>query len=152
MWNSVLKSAETIEKKQRSTKPADCWTGQVFLVLYLNMGFELLRDHVLPNEIIGELDTCYLRATDTKKKKNKAREEEDPHWLAVVTDILLSLLSRNQHLLRTIVVSVWSLVVEHLTVDTLQQVLDVGFLLLLLGLSRYIYTYLFIFHCGFTGN
>lgn len=89
------------------------------------MGFELLRDPTLPIEILGELDTCYAKAHEKKKKRNAADVPEDPHWLEVVTDILLSLLSRNQHLLRTIVVSVWTLLAEHLTLDALQQVLDV---------------------------
>ena len=126
IWTGILKSVEQIEKKKRSAKETDAWTGQVFLVLYLNMAFELLRDSTLPVEVIGELDTCYAKATEKKPKKIRAGQPEDPHWLEVVVDILLSLLSRNQHLLRSIVVSVWSLVAEHLTTDTLQQVLDVS--------------------------
>lgn len=129
----MKKGVEKIQKKNRTTKQADSWTGQVFLVLYINMGFELLRQPAVPSEIIAELDTCYSKATEkensTKKTKStKAKQldmSEDPHWLEVVTDILLSLLSRNQHLLRSIVVSVWSLLAEHITPNALQQVLDV---------------------------
>ena len=125
-WNNLLKGVQKIQKKNRTTKQADSWTGQVFLVLYLNMGFELLRDSALPAEIITELDTCYTKATQKVTRKTKKEEGEDPHWLEVVTDILLSLLSRNQHLLRSIVVSVWSLLSEHVTPNALQQVLDVN--------------------------
>lgn len=91
------------------------------------MGFELLRNPSLPTEVISELDTCYMKASETKKQKkgSRMREPEEPHWLEVVTDILLSLLSRDQHLLRTVVVSVWSLLADHLTANALQQVLDV---------------------------
>ena len=133
-----MKNIETIAKKESAAKPDDRWTYQVFLVLYLNLGFEMLRDPVMPKDVIDELDTCYAKATEVKKKKatrrttrSKLQEEEkeetvdDPHWLEVVTDILLSLLSRDSHLLRTVVVSVWSMLAEHLTVDVLQQVLDV---------------------------
>lgn len=125
-WNNLQKGVQKIQKKNRSTKQVDSWTSQVFLVLYLNMGFELLRDSTLPAEILAELDTCYIKATEKESKKTKWKETaQDPHWLEVVTDILLSLLSRNQHLLRSIVVSVWSLLAEHITPDALQQVLDV---------------------------
>jgi len=136
-WKHLVKNVDQIEKKESAAKPDDRWTYQVFLVLYLNLGFEMLRDPAMPKEVIDELDTCYAKATEVKKKKkptrrttrSKLQEEEetvdDPHWLEVVTDILLSLLSRDQHLLRTVVVSVWSMLAEHLTVDALQQVLDV---------------------------
>ncbi|KAI9561474.1 hypothetical protein GHT06_012432 [Daphnia sinensis] len=130
-WKNLKKVVEKIQKKNRTTKETDSWTGQVFLVLYINMGFELLRQPELPSEIIAELDTCYSKATENSNKKTKAAKAkqletpEDPHWLEVVTDILLSLLSRNQHLLRSIVVSVWSLLAEHVTPNALQQVLDV---------------------------
>lgn len=128
-WNSLAKNVKSIQKKSNSTKDTDNWTNQVFLVLYLNMGFELLRDPALPNDVIAELDLCYSKATTSTKsnRKAKAKEtEEDPHWLEVVTDILLSLLSRDQHLLRSIVVSVWSLLAEHINPNALQQVLDVN--------------------------
>lgn len=125
-WNSLVKNVQLIQKKSRSTKEgSDSWTNQVFLVLYLNMGFELLRDPTLPSEVISELDMCYSKATEKANKRSKSKETEDPHWLEVVTDILLSLLSRNQHLLRSIVVSVWSLLAEHITPNALHQVLDV---------------------------
>ncbi|XP_057372499.1 myb-binding protein 1A-like protein [Daphnia carinata] len=130
-WRNIKKVAEKIQKKKRAAKETDSWTDQVFLVLYINMGFELLRQPALPSEIITELDTCYSKATENSNKKTKAAKAkqletpEDPHWLEVVTDILLSLLSRNQHLLRSIVVSVWSLLAEHVTPNALQQVLDV---------------------------
>ncbi|KAK4004573.1 hypothetical protein OUZ56_006306 [Daphnia magna] len=130
-WKNLKKVVEKIQKKNRATKETDSWTGQVFLVLYINMGFELLRQPALPSEIIAELDTCYSKATENSNRKTKAAKAkqletpEDPHWLEVVTDILLSLLSRNQHLLRSIVVSVWSLLAEHVTPNALQQVLDV---------------------------
>lgn len=102
---------------------------QTFLILYYNMAFELLRDPVMPSEIITELDTCYAKANErqsTRRIKQESNDDE-PQWLQVITDILLSLLSRDQHLLRSVVVLVWSLLVEHLNKDAVQQVLDVRF-------------------------
>ena len=93
------------------------------------MALELLREPVLAAEVIDELDACYTKATEKKKKTTKktvAVEEEEPNWLEVVTDILLSLLSQDQHLLRSLVLSVWSLLANHITVPALQQVLDVN--------------------------
>lgn len=89
------------------------------------MALELLREPVLATEVIAELDACYTKATEKKKKNAKGAAEEEPNWLEVVTDILISLLSQDQHLLRSLVVSVWSLLANHITVAALQQVLDV---------------------------
>jgi len=125
-WQNLLEIVKKIGKKEKSIKKEDAWTTQVFLVLFLNMAMELLREPVLAAEVIGELDACYTKATEKKKKKNaKGPAEEEPNWLEVVTDILLSLLSQDQHLLRSLVLSVWSLLANHITVAALQQVLDV---------------------------
>ena len=84
------------------------------MILYINMGFELFREPDLPSELIAELDTCY-----------RALSETDPQWLNEITYILLSLLS-IKHQSRCIVVSVWSILAEHITPNTLQQVLNVN--------------------------
>lgn len=122
-----MQIVKKIAKNEKSIKKENTWTSQVFLVLFLNMALELLREPALAAEVISELDACYTKATEKKKKKSAkgVAEEEEPNWLEVVTDILLSLLSQDQHLLRSLVLSVWSLLASHITVTALQQVLDV---------------------------
>jgi hypothetical protein len=84
------------------------------------MGFELLRQPTLSSEVIAELDTCYSKATETAK----ALSETDPQWLNDLTYILTSLLS-IPHQSRNIVVSVWSILAEHITPNALQPLCHV---------------------------
>ena len=90
------------------------------MVLYINMGFELFREPDLTSEIIAELDTYYSKATETAN----ALSETDPQWLNDLTYFLTSLLS-IPHQSRNIVVSVWSILAEHITPNALQPLCDV---------------------------
>lgn len=114
-----------IRNKQSKSKAQTVWMQQVFLVLFANMAMKMFSEAELAAGIIDELNDCYEKASKNSGKKAKVSADE-PHWLQVVTDILLSLLSQNEHLLRSIVLSVWSLLAEHLTLEAFQQVLDVS--------------------------
>lgn len=125
-WEGIQSSVKKICKK-RCTSNSNLWVENVFLVLFLNMGLQNFREPKLAQEVVEELNSCYRKAAEKRSKSTRAKiGEEEPHWLEVVTDILLSLLSQNQHLLRSIVLSVWSSMVSRLTPGVLQQVLDVS--------------------------
>ena len=49
-----------------------------------------------------------------------------PHWVEVLTEILLSLLTRPSNLLRHVVDQVFSAISSHLTEGALQLILDVS--------------------------
>ena len=128
-WKDLLSgNVQKIRKKQEtSAKSGNLWVEHVFLVLFLNMGLQMFREPKLAAEIIEELNACYRKAVEKKPKStSKTADHQEPHWLEVVTDILLSLLSQNQHVLRSIVLSVWSSLVTRLTPAAVQQVLDVS--------------------------
>ena len=50
----------------------------------------------------------------------------DPDWVVVVTEILLSLLSKSSHLLRTVVDNVFKMICPHLTKEALGLLLNVS--------------------------
>ena len=128
-WKDLLSgNVQKIRKKQETAaKSGNLWVEHVFLVLFLNMGLQMFREPKLAAEIIEELNACYRKAVEKKPKStSKTADHQEPHWLEVVTDILLSLLSQNQHVLRSIVLSVWSSLVTRLTPAAVQQVLDVS--------------------------
>ena len=56
---------------------------------------------------------------------NSGSGEEEPEWMEVVTEVLLSLLSHNSHLLRTVVKNVFSMLYPHLTSAALQIIVEV---------------------------
>lgn len=81
-----------------------------------------------------ELHSCYERVAttkQTKKKKKKLKEgdleDEEPEWVEVTVELLLSLLSNSSHLLRSIVLCVFPHLCPHLTPSAIQQILQVRF-------------------------
>ena len=52
--------------------------------------------------------------------------ENEPHWMDVVTEILLSLLTEASNLRRQVVDQVFNIIVPHLTSSSLKIILEVG--------------------------
>ena len=72
-------------------------------VLYAHMSFQLFVDTENTKEVIEELNSCHKNAKVKKKTKKKNEENEEPYWVEVVVDLLLSLLARANHTLRNII-------------------------------------------------
>ena len=70
----------------------------------------------LSNYLISIFIKCYFSG---KKKK------DEPHWVEVVTDLMLSLLSQNRHVLRQVVNSVTGLLCPHMTQKALMAIMEV---------------------------
>ena len=73
-------------------------------------------------EILNDLHVCYDKATSRATRKKKS---DEPHWVEVVTDLMLSLLSQNRHVLRQVVNSVTALLCPHMTQKALLAIMDV---------------------------
>ena len=53
------------------------------------------------------------------------KKKDEPHWVEVVTDLMLSLLSQNRHVLRQVVNSVTGLLCPHMTQKALMAIMEV---------------------------
>jgi hypothetical protein len=73
----------------------------VFLFLYCQMWLQMFSQPELATEMLGELAPVYDRCSKGDKKGSEAGEE--PAWVEVVNEILISLLAQNNHLLRGVV-------------------------------------------------
>jgi len=94
----------------------------VFQMLLIHVGFQLFSSGDVKStlELLSDLHVCYDKATSKGKKK-----KDEPHWVEVVTDLMLSLLSQNRHVLRQVVNSVTGLLCPHMTQKALMAIMEV---------------------------
>jgi len=85
------------------------------------MGFQLFLDPEGAQEIINDLYIC----AEESEKSAKSKNEDEPKWVEVVVDSLISLMSQNKHVLRQVVNTVMALLCPHITVSALQAVIEV---------------------------
>lgn len=128
------KTVQTIHKIQKKSKKSG--VTSVFLTLFLHMGLQLFNDQKLAADSLNELFSCYERVRKDKKAKKIidltideestiTESESDPHWLEVVIDLFLNLLSHNSHLLRSIIKSVFPHLCQFMSSTTIHQILGV---------------------------
>ncbi|XP_035224767.1 myb-binding protein 1A-like, partial [Stegodyphus dumicola] len=73
-----------------------------------------------------ELNICCKKALKAQKQLDQtADEENEPPWIGVVVDVLLSLLSNSSHHVHRLIISVFPLLCPFITKEALQVVLDV---------------------------
>ncbi|GLH00982.1 Myb-binding protein 1A [Gryllus bimaculatus] len=109
----VVKEIENTHETQVIVKRSD---KRMFLILFLHMGLQLFQNAPLAEEALQSED---------KKQTNKNSEDNEPYWVEVIVDLLLSLLSHSSHLLRNIVVVIFPYLCSHLTPAAVNQILQV---------------------------
>ena len=114
VWNKVFK---TVKKLKMDSKKE----SKVFQLLFTHMGFQLFLDPEGAQEIINDLYIC----AEESEKSAKSKNEDEPKWVEVVVDSLISLMSQNKHVLRQVVNTVMALLCPHITVSALQAVIEV---------------------------
>uniref|UniRef100_A0A1A7WZA4 MYB binding protein (P160) 1a n=1 Tax=Iconisemion striatum TaxID=60296 RepID=A0A1A7WZA4_9TELE len=119
-WDSMLESVENLKKKDKKSVTAE---SGAFQQLFLLVGMHLFKapDELL--DIMKDLQSCVDKAQEKKTKKKKQGEE--PEWVEVMVDILLSLLSQQNRLIRQVCKTVFSSICPHVTAAALTAILDV---------------------------
>jgi len=127
-WKKVI---GLIEKLEKNTKNSEALP--IFHTMNLHMGLQLFSDPEMAITSINELQCCYERLSKKSKGHNKkldnAAKEEEPEWVEVVVDLLLSFLSKNDHLFRSLVGCVFPHICPYLTPSAVYQILAVSFYL-----------------------
>jgi len=124
-WKRVT---DLIEKLEKNTKHSEALP--IFHTMNLHMGLQLFSDPEIAIMSINELQCCYERLSKKSKKHKKLNNtvtEEEPEWVEVVVDLLLSLLSKNDHLFRSLVGCVFPHICPYLTPSAVYQILAVSF-------------------------
>ncbi|KAL0130921.1 hypothetical protein PUN28_002485 [Cardiocondyla obscurior] len=122
-WKKVMSMIEILEKNTKNVEALP-----IFHTTNLHMGLQLFSDPEMAIMSINELQCCYERLNKKskgQKKINNVATEEEPEWVEVVVDLLLSLLSKNDHLFRSLVGCVFPHICPHLTSSAVHQILAV---------------------------
>merc|ERR1719431_1547837 len=113
------KVLDKLEKKWNKSKEKE---AGVFLFLYCQMWLQAFSQPELATEVLEELAPVFERWSKGVKKKSG---EEEPAWIEVVTEILISLLAQNNHLLRGVIGAVFSVVGKDVTAPAMGSLLAV---------------------------
>ena len=118
MCKKALEKIDNLDKKFKKTKNNE---AGVFLFLYCQMWLQMFLHPDLGLDVITELDSV----CDRWAKTDKNVKSEEPAWIEVVTEVLLTLLAQNNHLLRVVVGSVFSVLGRDLSGPALDSLLNV---------------------------
>lgn len=122
-WKKVVHVIEMLENNSKKAEAIP-----IFHTMNLHMGLQLFLDPQMAIMAINELQSCYERLLQKSKKSkmkiNKNREDE-PEWVEVVVELLLSFYSKNSHLLRSLVGCVFPHMCSYVTPTAIHQILTV---------------------------
>uniref|UniRef100_A0A3B3Y4X2 Myb-binding protein 1A n=1 Tax=Poecilia mexicana TaxID=48701 RepID=A0A3B3Y4X2_9TELE len=124
-WNGMLESVANLKSKAKKGRTTE---SAAFQQLFLLIGMLLFKapDEVL--DIMKDLQSCIDKAQEkkiNKKKKQQAMDKEEPEWVEVMVDILLSLLSQQSRHIRQVCKTVFSSICPHVTAAALTAIVDV---------------------------
>ncbi|XP_026488898.2 myb-binding protein 1A-like protein [Vanessa tameamea] len=126
-WEMLTGICKKIEQNDAKSK-----IDKVFLILLYQLGLFLFSEpsHVnIARSSITELKSCYEHYKKGKKKKtgkNKETiDEDEPEWMEVLIEVLLSILSIESSVLRSVVQCVFRLLWEDLTPTSMNQIISV---------------------------
>ncbi|KAJ2942826.1 hypothetical protein O0L34_g15014 [Tuta absoluta] len=124
-WDMLTEICQTIEQNESKSK-----VDKVFLILLYQLGLFLFSEptHVkLARSSIKELKSCYEHYKKSKKKKVRKEGDltDEPEWIEVLVEVLLSILSAESSVLRSVVQCVFRLLWEYLTPSSIGQIVSV---------------------------
>ena len=99
--------------------------NNIFMLFYSRLALELFVNQNEAEEVINELHLCLKNAKKKKNRKSDAGKDDEPAWVDVITDLLISLLLKPQHSWRTIVLSIFRNLCPLLTVRSMEAITDV---------------------------
>ncbi|XP_073430787.1 myb-binding protein 1A [Dendrobates tinctorius] len=118
-WARMIQQVEALQKKAKKSSSMELSSYQQLLLL---VGIHLLKTADESVELLNDIHNCLENAL-SKKSKKKASDE--PEWVEVMVEILLSLFSQPSRLFRVVSRNVFKKICPHLTKDALQLILNV---------------------------
>ncbi|XP_034946245.1 myb-binding protein 1A [Chelonus insularis] len=96
----------------------------IFQITALIMGLFIFSDPEMAISVINEVHSCFERFNNKKSLKGTKKQKE-PKWVDVIIDLFLSLLSKNSHLLRSLIQCVFPHICSMLTATAIHHILEV---------------------------
>lgn len=121
-WEKMLRLNKKLEKNLENKDKIKA----VFHTMNLHMGLQLFLDQKMAKEAIDDIYSSYenLKSKNKSSNKNDNEENNEPIWVEVVVDLLLLLLSKKSHLLRSLVNCVFPHMCPHLTSVAVHSILE----------------------------
>uniref|UniRef100_A0A671TSH1 MYB binding protein (P160) 1a n=1 Tax=Sparus aurata TaxID=8175 RepID=A0A671TSH1_SPAAU len=125
-WDSMLESVSNLRKKAKKGPTAE---NTAFQQLFLLVGMHFFKAPEELLDIMKDLQSCVDKAQEKKAKKKKKKTGEashmnEPEWVEVMVDILLSLLSQPSRHIRQVCKTVFSSICPNVTAAALTAILD----------------------------
>ncbi|XP_036124435.1 myb-binding protein 1A [Molossus molossus] len=122
-WDRMLQTLDELEARSSEAKAK----ATAFQHLLLLVGIHLFKSPAESCDLLGDIQTCIKKSLGekTRRTRSKATNPQEPPWVEVLVEILLSLLAQPSHLIRQVARSVFSHICSHLTPRALQLILDV---------------------------
>uniref|UniRef100_A0A8C0ZY71 Myb-binding protein 1A n=1 Tax=Castor canadensis TaxID=51338 RepID=A0A8C0ZY71_CASCN len=119
-WDQMLETLKELEARSSEAK------ATAFQHLLLLVGIHLFKSPVESCELLGDIQACIKKSMEQKtRRSNKAINSQEPPWVEVMVEILLSLLAQPSHLMRQVARTVFGHICSHLTSRGLKLILDV---------------------------
>uniref|UniRef100_A0A8D2D3R0 MYB binding protein 1a n=1 Tax=Sciurus vulgaris TaxID=55149 RepID=A0A8D2D3R0_SCIVU len=120
-WDQMLETLKELESRSSEAK------ATAFQHLLLLVGIHLFKSPRESCDLLGDIQTCIKKSMGekTRRSRAKATNSQEPPWVEVMVEILLSLLAQPSHLMRQVARNVFGHICPHLTPHALQLVLDV---------------------------
>lgn len=129
--SDFIKKLKSIDSKETNVKVKKIIS--VFEILSIHMGFQLFKEPEMARSSLQELQTCFERFRSLGSQKQKKRKSltegdevtDEPEWMEVVVDLILSILSHDSHLLRSVISCVFPHLCPYVNCTVMHQILSV---------------------------
>ncbi|XP_048221117.1 myb-binding protein 1A [Perognathus longimembris pacificus] len=120
-WNQMLETLKELESHSSEAK------ASAFQHLLLLVGIHLFKSPTESCELLGDIQACIKKSMEhrTRRSRAKTANTQEPPWVEVMVEILLSLLAQPSHLMRQVARNVFGHICSHLTSRALQLILAV---------------------------
>ncbi|XP_075051081.1 myb-binding protein 1A isoform X2 [Mixophyes fleayi] len=119
-WDRMLQYVDNLQKK---TKKSNSMELSAYQQLMLLVGIHLFKTPEESVDLLNDIQNCLDKALSKKAKKKK--DVEEPEWVEVMVEILLSLFSQPSRLFRMVSRNVFKKICPYLTKNALQLILNV---------------------------
>uniref|UniRef100_A0A8C5Q667 Myb-binding protein 1A n=1 Tax=Leptobrachium leishanense TaxID=445787 RepID=A0A8C5Q667_9ANUR len=120
-WDQMLKLVANLKKKAKKSQTMEASSYQQLLLL---VGIHLFKTPDESMDILIDIKSCLDKA-QSKKSKRKTEDEDEPEWVEVMVEILLSLFSQPSRLFRLVARNVFKNICPYVTKNSLQLILNV---------------------------
>ncbi|XP_045173852.2 myb-binding protein 1A-like protein [Mercenaria mercenaria] len=117
-WNKLTDVISTINKKRNPEEILDC---HAFELLFIYFGLQMFEDPQNLQESLLDLYVCYKKST---KRRMSLAKDDGPAWIDVITELLLSMMFKENSSSRVVAKQVMSYLADHVTHSTVQLIVD----------------------------